>query len=229
MEYDRKQISIPFTPPAGEQVDHQSASPLIFLASCPSHPLPTAEGRMLSPCGCTDYSSVVLYLCSGFTFQHRGKESLLCGLRLVGAQQFPTAAVGQPTVVLIYRLALKPGQNNCKGSDSESVSGRSKPSIRSSSRDRLTDNRYVYVALLLRNVTDKSTPFPSWSDHAPMKQMNRVCRPGTGSQGDGGQRRSGLAASLSRSPSLLTPSCQLIKAYKWHISSPVFASTPNPS
>ena len=25
MEYDRKQISIPFTPPAGEQVDHQSA------------------------------------------------------------------------------------------------------------------------------------------------------------------------------------------------------------
>lgn len=34
---------------------------------------------------------------------------------------------------------LKPGQNNCKDSDSESVSGESKPSIRSSSRDRLTD------------------------------------------------------------------------------------------
>lgn len=34
---------------------------------------------------------------------------------------------------------LKPGQNNCKESDSESVSGESKPSIRSSSRDRLTD------------------------------------------------------------------------------------------
>ncbi|KAL6099144.1 auts2 [Pungitius sinensis] len=34
---------------------------------------------------------------------------------------------------------LKPGQNNCKGSDSESVSGECKPSIRSSSRDRLTD------------------------------------------------------------------------------------------
>uniref|UniRef100_A0A673G0N0 Si:dkey-33o22.1 n=1 Tax=Sinocyclocheilus rhinocerous TaxID=307959 RepID=A0A673G0N0_9TELE len=34
---------------------------------------------------------------------------------------------------------LKPGQNNCKDSDSESVSGESKPCIRSSSRDRLTD------------------------------------------------------------------------------------------
>ncbi|XP_026102808.1 autism susceptibility gene 2 protein-like [Carassius auratus] len=34
---------------------------------------------------------------------------------------------------------LKPGQNNCKDSDSESVSGESKPSIRSSSRDRPTD------------------------------------------------------------------------------------------
>ncbi|KAM6970633.1 uncharacterized protein FYW47_005899 [Aplochiton taeniatus] len=34
---------------------------------------------------------------------------------------------------------LKPGQNNCKGSDSESASGCSKPSMRSSSRDRLTD------------------------------------------------------------------------------------------
>ncbi|KAL6472450.1 hypothetical protein MHYP_G00186380 [Metynnis hypsauchen] len=34
---------------------------------------------------------------------------------------------------------LKPGQNNCKDSDSESVSGESKPSIRSSSRERLTD------------------------------------------------------------------------------------------
>lgn len=34
---------------------------------------------------------------------------------------------------------LKPGQNNCKGSDSESASGGSKPSIRCSSRDRLTD------------------------------------------------------------------------------------------
>ncbi|KAM7374804.1 hypothetical protein PAMP_007441 [Pampus punctatissimus] len=37
-------------------------------------------------------------------------------------------------------LLLKPGQNNCKDSDSESVSGESKPSIRSSSRDRLTDS-----------------------------------------------------------------------------------------
>lgn len=36
-------------------------------------------------------------------------------------------------------LQLKPGQNNCKDSDSESVSGDSKPSFRSSSRDRLTD------------------------------------------------------------------------------------------
>lgn len=35
--------------------------------------------------------------------------------------------------------ALKSGQNNSKGSDSESASGGSKPSIRSSSRDRLTD------------------------------------------------------------------------------------------
>ncbi|KAL7848202.1 hypothetical protein AOLI_G00229200 [Acnodon oligacanthus] len=35
--------------------------------------------------------------------------------------------------------ALKPGQNNCKDSDSESVSGESKPSIRSSSRERLTE------------------------------------------------------------------------------------------
>ncbi|KAK7125759.1 hypothetical protein R3I93_021204 [Phoxinus phoxinus] len=34
---------------------------------------------------------------------------------------------------------LKPGQNNCKDSDSESFSEESKPSIRSSSRDRLTD------------------------------------------------------------------------------------------
>ncbi|KAK5608681.1 hypothetical protein CRENBAI_021844 [Crenichthys baileyi] len=38
------------------------------------------------------------------------------------------------------RLKLNPGQNNCKDSDSESVSGKSKPFIRSSSRDRLTDN-----------------------------------------------------------------------------------------
>ncbi|KAF7667396.1 hypothetical protein LDENG_00064040 [Lucifuga dentata] len=38
-----------------------------------------------------------------------------------------------------YNEKLKPGQNNCKDSDSESVSGESKPSIRSSSRDRLTD------------------------------------------------------------------------------------------
>lgn len=37
------------------------------------------------------------------------------------------------------RSMLKSGQNNCKGSDSESASGGSKPSIRSSSRDRLTD------------------------------------------------------------------------------------------
>lgn len=37
------------------------------------------------------------------------------------------------------RAMLKSGQNNCKGSDSESASGGSKPSIRSSSRDRLTD------------------------------------------------------------------------------------------
>ncbi|XP_037544063.1 autism susceptibility gene 2 protein-like [Nematolebias whitei] len=34
---------------------------------------------------------------------------------------------------------LKPGQKNCKASDSESVSGESKPSVRNSSRDRLTD------------------------------------------------------------------------------------------
>ncbi|KAI4814194.1 hypothetical protein KUCAC02_003399 [Chaenocephalus aceratus] len=101
-----------------------------------------------------------------------------------------------------FNSKLKPGQNNCKGSDSESVSGRSKPSIRSSSRDRLTDN-HVYVALHLRNVTDK-------------REM----------EARGGQA---WQPSLSRSPSLLTPSCQLIKAYKWHISSPVFASTPNPS
>lgn len=34
---------------------------------------------------------------------------------------------------------LKPGQNNCKDSDSESVSGEFKPSVRCSSRERLTD------------------------------------------------------------------------------------------
>ncbi|KAG5844440.1 hypothetical protein ANANG_G00162540 [Anguilla anguilla] len=34
---------------------------------------------------------------------------------------------------------LKPGQNNCKDSDSESVSGESKPSFQSSSRDQLSD------------------------------------------------------------------------------------------
>lgn len=39
-----------------------------------------------------------------------------------------------------------------------------------------------------------STPFPSWSDYGPMKQMNWVCQPGW--QGDRGQRRSGLAASF---------------------------------
>uniref|UniRef100_A0A3Q4N0G2 Activator of transcription and developmental regulator AUTS2 a n=1 Tax=Neolamprologus brichardi TaxID=32507 RepID=A0A3Q4N0G2_NEOBR len=40
-----------------------------------------------------------------------------------------------------YNEKLKPGQNNCKDSDSESVSEESKPSFRSSSRDRLTDVR----------------------------------------------------------------------------------------
>ncbi|KAI2659778.1 hypothetical protein H4Q32_022306 [Labeo rohita] len=44
--------------------------------------------------------------------------------------------------------ALKPGQNNCKDSDSESVSGESKPSIRSSSRDRLTDRSAEAVCTL---------------------------------------------------------------------------------
>ncbi|TNN76983.1 hypothetical protein EYF80_012829 [Liparis tanakae] len=41
--------------------------------------------------------------------------------------------------LLLPRHVLKTGQNNCKDSDSESVSGGSKPSFRSSSRDRLTD------------------------------------------------------------------------------------------
>uniref|UniRef100_A0A4W5PFV0 Uncharacterized protein n=1 Tax=Hucho hucho TaxID=62062 RepID=A0A4W5PFV0_9TELE len=35
---------------------------------------------------------------------------------------------------------MNPGQNNCKDSDSESLSGRSKPSVGSSSRDRLSDS-----------------------------------------------------------------------------------------
>ncbi|XDV54272.1 hypothetical protein PO909_022596 [Leuciscus waleckii] len=43
---------------------------------------------------------------------------------------------------------MKPGQNNCKDSDSESVSGESKPSIRSSSRDRLTDSSAETVCTL---------------------------------------------------------------------------------
>uniref|UniRef100_A0AAZ3NUM2 Uncharacterized protein n=1 Tax=Oncorhynchus tshawytscha TaxID=74940 RepID=A0AAZ3NUM2_ONCTS len=38
-----------------------------------------------------------------------------------------------------YNEKLKPGQNNCKDSDSESVSGGSKPFVGSSSRDRLSD------------------------------------------------------------------------------------------
>ncbi|KAL1266573.1 hypothetical protein QQF64_002248 [Cirrhinus molitorella] len=45
-------------------------------------------------------------------------------------------------------MMLKPGQNNCKDSDSESVSGESKPSIRSSSRDRLTDRSAEAVCTL---------------------------------------------------------------------------------
>ncbi|MFT7818674.1 autism susceptibility gene 2 protein-like isoform X2 [Arapaima gigas] len=36
-------------------------------------------------------------------------------------------------------LELKTGQNNCRDSDSESASGESKPSLRSSSQDRLSD------------------------------------------------------------------------------------------
>lgn len=40
---------------------------------------------------------------------------------------------------------LKPGQNNCK--DSDSPCGESKPSIRSSSRDRLTDVSTVFSVL----------------------------------------------------------------------------------
>lgn len=54
-------------------------------------------------------------------------------------------------------------------------------------------------------------PSPPRSDYAPMKQMNWVCRPGTGWQGDRGQRRSGLAASFlpARLPSSLHPASSL--------------------
>uniref|UniRef100_A0AAZ3NS08 Uncharacterized protein n=1 Tax=Oncorhynchus tshawytscha TaxID=74940 RepID=A0AAZ3NS08_ONCTS len=44
-----------------------------------------------------------------------------------------------------YNEKLKPGQNNCKDSDSESVSGGSKPFVGSSSRDRLSDLMSVPV------------------------------------------------------------------------------------
>ncbi|KAK1142695.1 autism susceptibility gene 2 protein-like isoform X1, partial [Acipenser oxyrinchus oxyrinchus] len=39
---------------------------------------------------------------------------------------------------------LKPGQNNCKDSDSESASGDSKKSLRSSPHERLSDVSIVY-------------------------------------------------------------------------------------
>lgn len=74
-----------------------------------------------------------------------------------------------------------------------------------------------------------STPFPSrtsllrwsrWTEFADLALAGREI------EARGGQA---WQPPLSRSPSLLTLSCQLIKAYKWHISSAVFASTPNPS
>lgn len=59
----------------------------------------------------------------------------------LGTLKFSSCLIGSDCclVLCFCVLQLKPGQNNCKVSDSESVSGESKPSIRSSSRDRLTD------------------------------------------------------------------------------------------
>lgn len=53
-------------------------------------------------------------------------------------------AVCSCVTLVIYILQLKPGQNNCKDSDSESASGDSKKSLRSSPHERLSDVSIVY-------------------------------------------------------------------------------------
>lgn len=55
--------------------------------------------------------------------------------------------------------------------------------------NRSSDNSSLTVAICC------SPPFLSRSPCALMNQINWVCRPGSGWQGDRGQRRSGLAAS----------------------------------
>ncbi|TKS83650.1 Autism susceptibility gene 2 protein [Collichthys lucidus] len=66
-------------------------------------------------------------------------------------------------------IHLKPGQNNCKDSDSESVSGESKPSIRSSSRDRLTDGQ---ILTLCDMAVGRNYAAPPSSCQYPNSQMS---------------------------------------------------------
>ncbi|CAB1429872.1 unnamed protein product [Pleuronectes platessa] len=142
----------------------------------------------------------------------KARRAAVCGSYSSWASEPSTGSEPGHTGGLSHIATLKPGPNNCKGSDSESVSGESKPSFRSSSRDRLTDHYLPLIERLRPNEADELS-LPTWHWLAARWRPEEV-RPGS--------------LLFSRSPSLLTPSCQLIKAYKWHISSPVSASTPNP-
>ncbi|KAJ7411766.1 hypothetical protein WISP_101060 [Willisornis vidua] len=79
-------------------------------------------------------------------FRISKRNNASCSGRAVGSQDCGSAPVVLGSLLAVsssgeeQTCELKPGQNSCRDSDSESASGESKGFHRSSSRERLSDN-----------------------------------------------------------------------------------------